>query len=84
MPCKELHVSDAAGTGSAVLLPGPRRLSVLSNYTPFPFLPPPAPAETMSLLVIAARCHSPKSSMTQKALSEKTLLLFWNRMGREG
>lgn len=57
-----------------------------SSQTTLPFfiLPPPAPAETMSLLVIAARCHSPEPSMTQKGLSEKTLLLFWSRMGREG
>ena len=38
----------------------------------------------MSLLVIAARCHSPEPSLTQKGMSEKTLLLFWSRMGRGG
>lgn len=84
MPHRDLHVSDAAGTGSTVLLPGPWWLRVLTNTLPFCILPPPAPAETISLLVIAARCHSPEPSMTQKGLSEKTLLLFWSRMGREG
>lgn len=46
-------------------------------------LPPPAPAETKSLLVNAARCHSPEPSVTHEGLSEKTLLLFCSRMGRE-
>lgn len=81
---KELHDSDAPGSGSTALLPGPRWLRVPTNTLPFCSLPPPAPAETMSLLVTAARCHSPEPSMTQKGLSEKTLLLLWSRMGREG
>lgn len=42
------------------------------------------PAQTMSLLVTAAQSHSPEPSMTQKGLSEKTLLLFCSRMGRRG
>lgn len=84
MPCRDLHVSDAAGTGSTVLLPGPWWLKVLTNTLPVCILPPPAPAETISLLVIVARCHSPEPSTAQKGLSEKTLLLFWSRMGREG
>lgn len=46
-------------------------------------LPPPAPAETKSLLVNAAQCHSPEPSMTHEGWSEKTLLLFCSRMGRE-
>lgn len=46
-------------------------------------LPPPAPAETKSLLVNAARCHSPEPSVTHKGWSEKTLLLFCSRMGSE-
>lgn len=83
MPHRELHVSDAPGTATTALLPGPGFESSQTTL-PFSILPPPAPAETMSLLVIAARCHSPEPSMTQKGLSEKTLLLFWSRMGREG
>lgn len=46
-------------------------------------LPPPGPAETKSLLVNAAQCHSPEPSVAHKGLSEKTLLLFCSRMGRE-
>lgn len=46
-------------------------------------LPPPGPAETKSLLVNAAHCHSPEPSVAHKGLSEKTLLLFCSRMGRE-
>lgn len=50
MPRTELHVSDAAGTGSTALLPGPRWLWVLSNHTLFLY-----PASTCPR---QKQCHS--------------------------
>lgn len=84
IPRRELHVSDAAGTGSAVLLPGPRRLSVLSNHTPFPYSASTCPSRNN---VTPCYCSSMSQSKTihdTKSLVWENIIVILEQNGKRG
>lgn len=73
MPRRELHFSDAAGTGSTLLLPGPRWLWVLSNHSPFLYSPSTCPSRDN-----VTPCYW--SSMSQSRAIHDTKTLVWENI----
>lgn len=73
MPHRELQVSDAPGTGTTVLLPGPRWLWVLSNHTPFLYSASTCPSRNN-----VTPCYC--SSMSQSGAIHDTKRLVWENI----
>lgn len=73
MPRTGLHVSDAAGTGSTVLLPGPWWLRVLTNTLPFLYSASTCPRRNN-----ITPCYC--SSMSQSTAIHNTKRLVWENI----